>query len=498
VEKNNKQSNKKIIFGLKVRQLRLKNKLSFENLSNRSGMSISYLNEIEKGKKYPKDDKIHTLSKALGTNFNELVSLDLADGLAPVGELLKSNFLKELPLDLFGIELSKVVEIIANAPIRVGAFISTLVQMARNYALLEENFYLGAMRSYQELRYNYFEEIEEAVLEFVDLHKLPKDGSVKREILTNILKKEYKFDIVENGFDDFPELQGFYSVFIPKKKKLLLNSELSEIEKVFELGKELGYNALNLKGRTSSSSLLSVNSFDEVLNHFKVVYFSTALLINRDSFVKDVKAFFKKGKWNGKAFLGLMKKYNASPEMFFQRLTSIIPQYFGLQKLFFLEVSHKPAQNLFEIDKELHFNHQHHPHHNGLQEHYCRRWLSLSLLKDFQDLQQVGKYVGTMVGAQRSRYFGTDDEYLCITLARTATPTPDQNISVTIGLLINEELKEKIKFVNDPSITHREVNKTCERCAIENCSERAAPATVIEKRQHRKAIQESLKKLMEE
>jgi transcriptional regulator with XRE-family HTH domain len=495
---NNKESNKKIIFGLKVRQLRLENKLSFENLKDRTGMSISYLNEIEKGKKYPKEDKIHALAKALGTNFNDLVSLELTDSLAPLGELLKSNFLNELPLDLFGIELSKVVEIIANAPIRVGAFISTLVQMARNYALLEANFYLGAMRSFQELRYNYFEEIEEEVLAFATLHKLPKEGPVDLEMLAAILKDHYKYEIVENGLDGFPELHFLPSVFIPKSNKLLLNNELSETEKVFELGKELGYNVLDLKDRTSSSALLRVNSFDEVLSHFKAVYFSTALLINRDAFVKDIQLFFKKEKWNGEAFLGIMNKYKASPEMFFQRLTNIIPRFFGLQKLFFLEVSHKPNLGLYEIDKELHLNHQHHPHSNGLLEHYCRRWLSLSLLKDFQDLQKVGKYVGTIVGAQRSHYYGTDDEYLCLTLARSATPTPDQNISVTIGLQINKELKGKIKFVDDPSITFREVNKTCERCAIENCTERAAPATVIEKRQQRKAVQESLKKIMEE
>jgi transcriptional regulator with XRE-family HTH domain len=497
VGKNNKQSNLKIIFGLKVRQLRLEKELSFGDLSEQTGMSVSYLNEIEKGKKYPKEDKIRTLASVLGTSFDELSSLDLTGGLAPVGELLKSNFLNELPLDLFGIELSKVVEIIASAPIRVGAFISTLVEMARNYALLEENFYLGAMRSYQELRYNYFKEIEEAVIKFVEQHELPSSGSVSLEILASILKKHYKCNIIEDGLRGFPELQEMPSVFVPKSNKLLLKNELSETEKIFQLGKELGYKALNLKDRIYSSSLLRVNSFEEVLSHFKAVYFSSALLIGRDTFVKDIEAFFKKEHWDGEAFLGIMNKYNASPEMFFQRLTSIVPQFFGLQELFFLEVNHKPNLNLFDIDKELHLSHQHHPHSNGLQEHYCRRWLSLSLLKDLHDLQNVGKYVGTIVGAQRSRYFGTDDEYLCLTLARSASPVPGQNVSVTIGLLINEKLKEIIKFVDDPSISFREVNKTCERCAITDCSERGAPATIIEKRQHRRAIQESLKKIME-
>ena len=496
MEKNNKHSNSKIIFGLKVRQLRLKNELSFGDLSTKTGMSVSYLNEIEKGKKYPKEDKIQALAEALGANFEELVSSELSDGLAPVGELLKSNFLNELPLDLFGIELSKVVEIIASAPIRVGAFISTLVEMARNYSLLEENFYLGAMRSYQELRYNYFEEIEDAVKEFVEKNELPI--AIDFDTLAGILESQFKYKIVENGLSDYPELQEMPSVFVSKNNTLLLNNELSEKEKIFELGKELGYKALNLKERTNRSSLLRVNSFEEVLSHFKAVYFSTALIINRDTFIKDIDRFFKNEKWKGEAFVEIMNKYQASPEMFFQRLTSVIPQFFGLQKLFFLEVIHQPEPNLYDIEKELHLNHQHHPHSNGLNEHYCRRWMSLSLLKDFHDLQNVGKYVGTIVGAQRTRYFGTDDEYLCMTLARSATPVPGQNVSVTIGLLLNDELKEKIKFVDDPSITFREVNKTCERCAIIDCAERAAPASVIERRQKRKAIQESLKKIMEE
>ena len=57
--------NQKIIFGLKVKQLRTELKLSFEDLSKKSGISMSYLNEIEKGKKYPKADKIEILAKYL-------------------------------------------------------------------------------------------------------------------------------------------------------------------------------------------------------------------------------------------------------------------------------------------------------------------------------------------------------------------------------------------------------------------------------------------------
>ena len=76
-----------------MRQIRIAQKLSFKDLAKETGMSVSYLNEIEKGKKYPKVDKVKKLSAALGVEKEELESLELPQQLAPLSELLQSNFL---------------------------------------------------------------------------------------------------------------------------------------------------------------------------------------------------------------------------------------------------------------------------------------------------------------------------------------------------------------------------------------------------------------------
>lgn len=490
-----KSQNERIIFGLKVKQLRQELGLSFVELSGQTGMSVSYLNEIEKGKKFPKQDKIEKLSAVLGQSSDQLTSPELSKSLSPVGDLLRSNFLNELPLNLFGIELSKVVEIIANAPVRVGAFISTLLELSRNYALKEENFYFGALRSYLELHHNYFESIEEAVDRFGKLYDLPTERPIPVSFLKKLLEDRFGYEIIENGLDDFPELQDLRSVFIPDKKRLLLNSNLTPMQKAFQFGKELGFDFLELKERAKTSSLLDINVFEEVLNHSKAIYFSVALHISRDSIIKDLEKFFNKPNWDGEAFMAIMRKYEATPEMFFHRLTNILPHFFGMDKLFFLRFTHDPRSDIYEIDKELHLSRRHHPHSNELFEHYCRRWVSLSLLKDLHNMQKEGKFIGTIVGAQRSNYFGTDDEYLCLTLARPAYPRPNQNVSVTIGLLVNKEVKEKVQFLPDPAIQEREVNKTCERCPLMACEERAAPPIVIEKRDKHQRIEEILSKL---
>lgn len=490
-----KSQNERILFGLKVKQLRQSKGLSFAELSKQAKLSVSYLNEIEKGKKYPREDKIKPLAEALGTTAEVLTAQELGQNLAPVEALLQSNFLNELPLDLFGIDLAKVAEIIANAPLRVGAFISTLLELSRNYALNEENFYFGALRAYLELHNNYFEELEQAVEQFIDKYNIPAERPLKEEVLSRVLEEHYGYEIQKDGLSGHPGLHKLRSVFLPGPKRLLMNSKLTPMQRAFQLGKELGFNHLGLAERANTSSLLRGRVFEEVINHSKAIYFSVALHIPKNSIVADMNAFFKKPRWDGEAFLAIMKKYHATPEMFYHRLTNILPRYFNMDKLFFMRFLHEPQTDIFEVDKELHLNRRHHPHANGLFEHYCRRWVSLSLLKDLQQMQKEGKYVDTFVRAQRSQYIGTDDEYLCLTIARPGYPSPNRNVSVTIGLLVNDHLKRQIGFFDDPSIQVREVNKTCERCSITDCRERAAPPSVVQKREEWRKIQQSLEQL---
>lgn len=483
-----KTINDRIIFGLKVKQKRQAANFSFSDLAERSGLSVSYLNEIEKGKKYPKSDKIEALAAALNVPSAELISPDLSPNLAPVSDLLKSNFLNELPLDVFGIELSKVVEIIANAPSRVGAFISTLLELSRNYALNEESFYFGALRSYLQLHNNYFESIETDVDNFVKTFRLTSKRPVAIHDLEKILSSTYGYSIQENGLETHPELTRFRSVFLPVSKQLLLNGKLGSQQKRFQFGKEIGFNFMKLKERANTSSILVAKSFEEVLNHSKAIYFSVALHIPLNAFVEDLQAVFLQKKWSNERWNGLMDKYDVSPEMFYHRLTNVLPQFFGIQKLFFLRFYHDKTSGTFEVDRELHLNRAHQPHSNGLNEHYCRRWVAISVFLENQDPANNLNHIRI----QRSRYYGTNNEFLCFTIAQKAE---NHDVSVTIGLMVDETLQSTVRFLADPVIPQKEVNMTCERCAIMNCKERVAPPVVYAKKQQLLDIQRKLQML---
>ena len=126
------EKNIKLVFGLKLKQLRQENKMSLSDLSNKSTLSISYLNEIESGKKYPTTNKIALLANALNVSYDKMVSLKLSKNMAPIGELLESNILKELPLDHYGIDVNKFLQLMSKASLQLSALVSTVIEMAKS------------------------------------------------------------------------------------------------------------------------------------------------------------------------------------------------------------------------------------------------------------------------------------------------------------------------------------------------------------------------------
>ena len=490
----------RLIFGLKLRELRQERNLSPAELARVCDVSVSYLNEIEKGKKYPKADKILSLSKALDVRYDQLTSLELPRRLEPIGELLNSKMLKEFPLEIYGLEPARIIELIANAPARMNAFISTIFEIARNYEMRQEHLFLAALRSFQEMHDNYFEELEQDVRAFVGSHQLSTTAPFDLSQLERVLTEEYGYTLDREtlGRHAVATQARLRSVFQPKTRRLLLRPGLSRGQQAFVLGREVAFNYLKLSERPYANSSLQVSSFDAVLNNFKASYFAGALLMEEESLLRDVKKFFEAKKWQPELLLNLMTQYNVSPEMFMQRLTSLLPRHFGLQSLFFLRFDQADAIAPYELTKELHLARLHNPHGNELNEHYCRRWVSLRLLDEARALlvPDTAETPVTVAGAQKSRYFGTDDEYLCFTLARAGTST-QVALSVTVGLRCDDNLQRHVRFLADPALPFRTVNETCERCPIEDCESRAAAPTEIVRLAERAAFAAAVAELVE-
>ena len=490
----------KLIFGLKLKQLRQERNLSLSELAVKSGVSISYLNEIESGKKYPKTDKIAILSDALGVHYDKLVSLKLSKNLTPIGELLNSNILEQLPLDHYGININKLIVMVSNAPLQLSALVTTLVDIVKSSELSQNNFSRTALRTYKEFNENYFEELEKEVENFTKGTKIINLPPVNFSMLLAVVKDKYSIEINDNILNNYTELSDIRAVFVKgKSKKLLINSKLSDSQKTFILGKEIAYQHLGITDRSNIYSSSRVDSFDQLLNNLKASYFATSLILKRDSILKDFRQFFSMNKWDGNELLYLVMKYNATPEMLLQRLTNLAAKFFNLNSYFFLRFNTKEYSDVYSLTKELRLNTTENPGGYQTKEHYCRRWISIGVLKKLeQESKTTQAYDNSVIGAQVSEFFNSKDQYFSISIARRDRLAEGNNSSVTLGFLINEDFKKEVRFWNDPNIQIKEVNDTCEKCLISDCKERIAPPIVAEHQKKYSSTITTLKKLMNE
>lgn len=467
----------KLIFGLKLKQARTNKNLSLFGLAKITELSKSYLNEIEKGKKYPKTDKIILLSEKLEVSYDHMVSLKLDNNLAPIGEILKSGILKEIPLDIFGIQENDLIDIIANAPAKVNAFISTIIEIAQHYNLSRESFFLAALRSYQEAHNNYFEDLEQKVLDFSKAFHVNMNDKISLEELMAILKEEYGYTIQELVFSEQEELGDLRSIYVPKSKTLLISLEIDEQQKAFILAKEIAYNYLEIQDRLYTFSWIKFDNFDQVLNNFYASYFAGALLIPRKKLIGELNVFLSKSNPTAEGMIDLMGQFNVSPESFYQRLTNILPKDFQLKNLFFLRLSHEVGKDTYQIKKELHITNQQEPHANEMNEHYCRRWVSIKTIES-----AIAEKKSHYFGAQISRYDNSSNEYLVFSSATNDPFKKNCLRSISVGILISPAMKKKFKFIDNESIKRQIVGVTCETCAVKDCAERASPPIQLEQK----------------
>ena len=487
----------RLIFGLKVKQLRASQGLSTYDLAALTGLSPSYLNEIEKGKKYPKTEKIFAIAKALDTDYDSLVSLKVSKQLEPVVELFNSNILNELPFDLFGIEPGYFLEVMANAPAKLSAFISTIIEIGRNYDLAVEQFYFSVLRTYQAMHDTYFEDLEQqadlflAQYPFYTATELPN-------LLTRVLTEVYKCQVIPYDDATQPTLASLRSVFIPEFNKLLINNRLSSEQTAFTLAREVGYRHLQLANRPLESSMLAARSFDEVLNNFRASYFSRALLMPKTELMPILTDFARQRTWQPNRLLDAITRFGVTPEMFLLRVMSLLTNGLGLNDLFFLRFDQPNENQRYVLSKELHLSRLHTPHGIDRDEHYCRRQVALTLLNDLRTRQTAGDWNGQPVcQAQITTYPRNGNAYFVLSIAKSSPPST-ANSSINIGLPITNHLRSVLAFLDDPAISHTDVGETCERCPIADCSVRAAAPIVLARNEQINRVQEAIEGLRNE
>lgn len=496
----------KLVFGLKLKQIRQDRGLSLKEVSAKTGLSVSYLSEIESGKKYPKPEKLIFLSKALDTPFDELVSMKIGKTLNPLMGLLDSALVREFPFQLFGINIRNVVDLATTSPEKAGALVRTLTEFTRSYDMKLEDFLFAALRSYQKVNRNYFAEIEQAASLFRKRNKLKGKGPELLEWMKAHLAAD-GLTLDQHTLSTIPELSRFRSVYVESHPpKLLVNPDLMPSQQAFILGRELGYRDMALRHRPKTSSWIEAHSFDQVLDNFKASYFAGALLLPEKTMLKDLKAFFKSKSWTPSSFMDMLKNYGVTPEMFFYRLSQLIPTHFDIPEIYYLRFSHTSQSNKYTLTKELNMSRLNMPSGANLHEHYCRRWLAISQLREYEarahtiTQSQEPSAEAFHIGAQRSHFLDQGLSVFNLSIVRPLSLKRNDHSSMTLGIVISDDLRKKIQFIEDPTISDVDVGETCERCHLTEagCQERAAEPRIYNQTMEMKQRKTALKDLLEE
>lgn len=498
--------NLRFILGLKLRTLRHDRGASLKTIADRSGLSVSYLSEIEKGRKYPKPDKLLDLADALDVPYDDLVSLRVDDELGPLKKMFSSTFIAEFPFELFGLEPHDMFGLVSDAPARSGALIQAFLEIGRTYDMHVEHFLFAALRSYQQLNGNYFSDLEALATDVRQRHGWASGAPVTAAMLRATLQETHGYHIDLDILPGHPHLSDLRSVFVngeagSTQPTLLVNGDLMPVQQAFVFARELGYCELGVDERARTSSWLKVESYEQLLNNFKVSYFAGALLIERASLLRDIEGLLGQPTWQPDRWRQCMARHHATPEMFYYRLTELAPHDLGLDDFFFLRFHHEAGSPHFHLTKLFNMSSVPVPHGMGLNEHYCQRWPAIRLLKEMEAKQAAGTLsrhpsAAPQMRAQRSYYLNEEAEFLVLSTARPLALQARTNSCVSIGFLINDAFRDRVAFWRDPAIASVDVNLTCERCALtaDACTLRVAPPSIhtaeVEQQQKEEALAE--------
>ena len=474
--------NLRLLLGLKVRAARDKRGWTLQELARRGGLAVSYLSEIEKGKKFPKPEKLLGLARALGVAYEELVSTRVEEELSALSAFAGSEFLRQFPFHLFGLEAADLFDLVASDPKRAGALLHTFGEIALRHDVEVEQLLFAALRSYQMLHDNSFPEIEEAAERFRAECGWTERDHLEESELRAVLEERCGYRVDYETLPARAELCELRSVFAPGAlPRLFVNGRLTTRQRAYVLARELGFRVLDLRERPLTSSWLRAETFDEVLNNFQASSFAGALLMPRRDVVAGLGRLFAAPRFRKRALVEMLDRFGASPEMLLYRFSQIAPAAFGLKELYFVRFYRDSRRERPKLSKVFNMSRYQVPHGISQAEHACGRWPGVAIL---DALAAGGRATleAPAIEARLCRFQSEPVEFFVVAMARPLALKPRVMTSVSLGFLVDDALRRVVRFLDNRALRRLEVDLTCERCPLSAaaCTVRAAPPRILE------------------
>ena len=465
--------------GITLRSLRKKMDLTTKELSELSGVSISFINDIEHGKKIPSPKKAVALVGPLGISLNEFFGAEveeIKDEVDAIKSILNSSGLKRFPFEEFKIKRERILRLLQENPKETVTLFKILQRIANDYDIhLGKDLYQNLLRFQQALSNHYIPKLEEKIK--LVRKKMNWDVRPTYQDLCKTLKEKFNLTIDTKKLTRDPYLCHLRSV-LKDDRHLMINNKLTMPQKSFILARELGFRYLGLDERATTSPALDLINYKQTYNNYLASYFGGGILLPEDNLKRDLEEFFSKQAFKSQNLQKMINKYKVSPETFFYRITQIIPEYFGINEIHFLkfyldtnwregfsvEEKNEKSRMTYPIRlvKHLNMSNIRIPQGVGLNEHFCRKWLAVNIMEDVDNLTP-GKII---IRSQCSKFLDEDGLYFCISAAYSLALKKGIFSSVSIGFKITDKATNVIKFLDNPDQYREKLGHTCERCGL--------------------------------
>ncbi len=487
----------RLILGLKIRQTRLEKKISLKELSEATGISISYLNEIEKGKKNPKPLKIAGIAERLDISYDWLVSLKLDDNLAPFQEILNENTLSNLPLDFYGIDNSKLLELFTSEPSKIAAFIKVIEEISSNYEISQNTFLRYALHSYIELLGPLNQELELKAQDFIKHNKLPVFPD--ENILKDLLTVKYSIPVNRSRFDENTFQNEIEAIFYKGRvRKLITNELLRKSQRKLVYSKSLASIELNVDQRAVVMPVFQSNRFTNLLDEYRIGYLAGAILIHKEQIRILLTDLMDSVQWKPWLIEEFCKNHDILPETLAKRCFSLLKDLMKIDHYYYHKMEFDSVKNEFCLIENFNSSLDVQAPSEKVKEHYCRRW---SAVKHSLEISAESKRRDTrddiMVNSQILIFNDSNNEFLEISLCRISNLNSNKAFTHTIGILLDEKQRKRLRFLADPKIKILHSANSCERCSELTCKERVAQPVIYNQKRESEAKKQALDEMIE-
>lgn len=478
----------RVILGLKIKFLREQRSMSLTDLSKRSGISKSYLNEMENAKKYPKTDKLISLSQVLEESYDDLVSLKFKGELVVLNEALSQLTAHSERFHLLGMDMDMIADMILKQPAAAASFILSFSNLVNVPSVQKDHLIQVSLAAHKQMHHQYFAEIEKAA-SFLRQSFLRTKQSLTTERLLDYIVDRY--DITIKHHNDYNhEILAINVWYDPIKKDLHLYHEPTHEQLVSDLLKAIYFLEYVDKDISYYAPMPPHKDVESATRYFYSNYFANAFLFPEAPAVKGIQRLLNTKAADAVKINQQIVDSGLTAPLFLERMGSLLHQHFQIQSYMIMRVAATANSDYHSIYIDAKFAQLDYVEPIEYIENYCKKSIARIALNDTREDPNRALQIQHAL-----LHINNIQQPIVILTATLQDRSDDTPQTYNLIIMYDDVLQSSFPFLKPPAEPLTNIGLACQSCVVKDCEVRACEPYVMERSRKNKALREALEKL---